>query len=159
QSGVEASYDKYLRGEAGLAQLRVDSLGRPRSAIKTVKSAQAGNAIRLTIDISLQRAAERALQYGIKLARADGRWAANGGAIVAMDPRNGDILAMASAPTYKPSVYVGRIDPEKLKPLVDNEAAAKANYPGLNRAIQGTYPSGSTFKPVTALAAMQEHLI
>jgi penicillin-binding protein 2 len=159
QSGVEASYDKYLRGDPGLAQLRVDSLGRPRSAIETVKSAQAGNAIRLTIDISLQRAAERALQYGIRLAHADGRWAANGGAIVAMDPRNGGILAMASAPTFKPSVYVGRLDPEKLKPLLDQQAAEKANFPGLNRAIQGTYPAGSTFKPVTALAAMQEHLI
>jgi penicillin-binding protein 2 len=159
QAGVEAAYDTYLRGAPGLDQLHVDSLGRPQSAIVPVKTPQPGNAIRLTIDISLQRAAERALQYGIHLARVDGHWAANGGAIVAMDPRNGDILAMASAPTYKPSVYVGRIDLEKLKPLVNNEAAAKANYPGLDRAIQGTYPAGSTFKPVTALAAMQEHVI
>jgi penicillin-binding protein 2 len=159
QAGVEAGYDKYLRGTPGVDQLTVDARGRLKGRVTEVKTPLPGNAIRLTIDISLQREAERALQYGIKLARADGRWAANGGAIVAMDPRNGAVLAMASAPTYKPSVWVGRLDPDKLKPLLDDEAAAKANHPGLNRATQGTYPGGSTFKPVTALAAMQEHLI
>jgi penicillin-binding protein 2 len=159
QAGVEATYDKYLRGTAGEAELHFDSLGRVHGSPQVTQLPRSGNTIRLTIDISLQRAAERALQYGIKLARADGRWAANGGAIVAMDPRNGDILAMASYPTYKPSVYVGRIDPTKLAPLIDPKAAEKANFPALNRAIQGTYPAGSTFKPVTALAAMQEHVI
>ena len=66
---------------------------------------------------------------------------------------------MASTPTYKPSVYVGRVDPKKIEPLVDDAAAKKANYPGLNRATSGEYPPGSTWKPVTALAAMQEHLL
>jgi penicillin-binding protein 2 len=159
QAGVESTYDKYLRGTPGVDDLRVDALGRIKGNVVHVEAPLPGNAIRLTIDIGLQRAAERALQYGIKLARQDGHWAADGGALVAMDPRNGAVLAMASAPTYKPSVYVGRLDPEKVKPLLDNQAAAKANYPGLNRAIQGAYPAGSTFKPVTALAAMQEHLI
>ncbi len=71
---------------------------------------------------------------------------------------DGAVLAMASAPTYKPSVYVGRIDPKKLEPLLDEEAARRANYPGLNRATAGLYPPGSTWKPVTALAGMQEHV-
>jgi penicillin-binding protein 2 len=106
----------------------------------------------------LQRAAEDALQYGIGLAHDNKHWAANGGAIVALDPRDGAVLAMASAPTYKPSVYVGRVDPKKLEPLLDEEVARRANYPGLNRAVAGLYPPGSTWKPVTALAGMQEHV-
>ena len=78
---------------------------------------------------------------------------------MALDPNDGSVLAMASYPTYQPSVYVGRPDEAKLAPLLDSKAAAKANYPGLNRAIDASYPPGSTFKPVTALAAMQEHLM
>ncbi len=61
-----------------------------------------GAPVQLTVDISLQRAAERALRYGIRLAHADGHWLANGGAVVAMNPSNGEILAMASNPTFKP---------------------------------------------------------
>jgi penicillin-binding protein 2 len=159
QAGVEAMADKFLRGGTGLAQIRVDSAGRPRSALELRRSAQPGNAVQLTIDVGLQRAAERAIRDGIALAHKNGQWAANGGAIVALDPRDGAVLAMASSPTYMPSVWVGRVDPKKIAPLVDNSAAAKANYPGLNRAIAGQYPPGSTFKPVTALAAMQEHLL
>ena len=78
---------------------------------------------------------------------------------MALDPRDGAVLAMASTPTYKPSVYVGRVDPKKIEPLVNDEAAKKANYPGINRATSGEYPPGSIWKPVTALAAMQEHLL
>ena len=92
-------------------------------------------------------------------ARANGSYNADGGALVALDPQDGAVLAMASTPTYKPSVYVGRVDPKKIKPLVDADAAQKANYPGINRATSGVYPPGSTWKPVTALAAMQEHLL
>ena len=159
QAGIEAAYDGYLRGAPGLAHLRVDSLGRPRSARTPVREETPGHAIRLTIDVKLQRAAEQALRYGIRQAWVNDAWEANGGAIVAMDPRDGAILAMASNPTYKPSVYVGKTDPEKLAPLTDLEAAERANTPGLNRAIMGEYPPGSTFKPVTALAAMGEGLI
>ena len=119
-----------------------------------VKS-EPGNTIRLTIDIKLQRAAERALTYGIELARADKHWHADGGAIVALDPRDGAVLALASNPTFMPNLYSGRPSRQKLAPLLDPKAAAAENYPGLNRAIQGVYPPGSTFKPVTALAAMQ----
>ena len=159
QTGVEAAYDRFLRGQAGSAQLRVDSLGRPRSDFLPRVQAQPGYAIRLTIDAGLQQAAERAIVYGIGQAWANEAWEADAGAIVALDPRDGQVLALASHPTFKPSVYVGRIDPRKIAPLVDPEAAEEANYPALNRTIAGSYPPGSTFKPVTALAAMQEHLI
>ena len=79
--------------------------------------------------------------------------------MVALDPVDGAVLAMASSPTYKPSVYVGRVDPKKIEPLVSEPAARGRTTPGLNRAIAGLYPPGSTFKPVVALAAMQEHLL
>jgi penicillin-binding protein 2 len=159
KAGIEAAYDTYLRGKDGLAQIRVDSLGNQVSEIELRRERTPGYALRLTLDIRLQRAAETALQHGIDLAHQTDNWAANGGAIVAMDPRDGAILALASAPTFKPSVYVGNVDPEKLAPLVDAEAARRANSPGLNRALAGLYPPGSTWKPVTALAAMQEHVV
>jgi penicillin-binding protein 2 len=158
KAGIEAAYDSELRGRHGLGQIRVDSMGRQVGAYVPTQEARAGFALRLTLDVQLQRAAEQALVYGIGLAHQNDHWAADGGAIVAMDPRDGAILAMASNPTYKPSVYVGRTDPRKLAPLLENEAAQRANYPGLNRAIAALYPPGSTFKPVTALAGMQEHV-
>lgn len=158
KAGIEAAFDTYLRGRPGLAQIRVDSLGRPQSTREVREEARAGYALRLTLDVRLQRAAEEALRYGIQLARRNENWAANGGAIVALDPRDGAVLAMASAPSFKPSVFVGRTDPRKLAPLLDEEAARRANYPGLNRATAGLYPPGSTWKPVTALAGMEEHV-
>ena len=160
QSGIERTYDTYLRGKDGSAQLTVDSRGRPKTAAVPVQSSTPGETLRLTVDINLQRAAERALKYGISLAHtgAEGQYA-DGGALVALDPRNGDVLAMASNPTYKPSLFAGRKDIKKLAPLLNQTVAKQDNYPALNRAIQVGYPPGSTFKPVTALAAMQEHLL
>ena len=159
QGGVESAYDRFLRGVPGQAQLRVDSLGRPQSGLVPTEQAQPGNQLRLTLDFRLQQAAEAALRYGIKTAIANKSWYADGGAIVALDPRNGEILALASNPTFRPNVYVGRKDPEKLAPLLNPGVAEADNFPGLNRALAGTYPPGSTFKPVTALAAMEEHII
>src|SRR5207247_2625822 len=160
QTGLEATYDSYLRGRAGLAQLRVDSLGRPRSQLVVHRTPVPGESIRLTLDIGLQRAAERALTYGIEKARLNGQWAANGGAIVALDPRDGSILAMASNPTYEPKLYTGRVSTRRLANAgLMPSTAEQHNFPSLNRAISGLYPSGSTFKPVTALAALETHVI
>ena len=159
KTGVEAAFDTYLRGKPGLAQLRVDSLGRPQSGPEERRPAQPGFDVRLTLDVGLQRAAERALKEGIAAARANEQWNANGGAVIAMDPRDGAILAMASNPTYKPSVYVGRVDPKKLEPLTNEKVAKERNYPGINRATAAAYPPGSTFKPLTALAAISDQLL
>jgi len=159
KAGVEAKLDEYLRGEASLAQVRVDSLGRPQGPPELRREATPGYAVRLTLDMALQRAAERALQYGIQTAIENESYYANGGALVALDPRDGAVLAMASTPTFKPSVYVGRVDPKKIQPLLNDKAAKRANYPGINRVSNGAYPPGSTWKPVAALAAMQEHLL
>jgi penicillin-binding protein 2 len=129
------------------------------SALELRREARPGASVRLTIDIQLQRAAERALRYGIATARENESYHANGGALVALDPSDGAVLAMASTPTYKPSVYVGRVDPKKIEPLVNDAAAKQNNYPGINRVTTGVYPPGSTWKPVVALAAMQEHML
>jgi penicillin-binding protein 2 len=161
--GVEAAFDGYLRGEPGVAHLRVDSLGTPRSQLTPAKNPRPGAAVRLTLDVKLQRAAEDALAYGIQLARNKkcyGCWAANGGAIVALDPHDGSVLALASAPTFNPGVYSGHVTTSALAGQGLTPATAEtANYPAINRALVGGYPPGSTFKPVTAIAAMQEHLV
>ena len=159
KTGVESRDDEYLRGDAGQAEIRVDSMGRPQGPLQLRREARPGKAVRLTIDVGLQRAAEQALRYGISTARANESYYADGGAIVALDPNDGAVLAMASSPTYKPSVYVGRVDPKKIEPLVNDKVAKEKNYPGINRATSGVYPPGSTWKPVTALAAMQEHML
>jgi len=117
-----------------------------------------GYAVRLTLDAKLQQAAQQAIVSGINLAQADHQWYAKAGAIVALDPRDGAIRALASYPTFDPKAFTshkkGALD------FLTNADVAKADdYPALDRAIAGAYPPGSTFKPVTALAAMQEHIL
>jgi penicillin-binding protein 2 len=155
QTGLEAVYDTYLRGVRGEGRVLVDALGRITSEREFSQLPEAGDNIRLTIDVDLQRAAEEALAYGIRLAHDQDEWAANGGAVVAMQVDTGEILALASNPTFDPNIYVGRVEEKDLKRL----AAKEANYPTMNRAIAGAFPPGSTFKPFVALAALQEGLL
>ena len=159
QAGVESAYDRYLRGTDGSAEVTVDALGQPTGPPQTAVLPEPGNTLRLTIDVGLQRAAEDALRYGIAIAHTSqyGTYA-DGGAIVALDPRTGAVLAMASNPTYKPSVYIAPTA-AKLAPLLDPKVASRLNFPGFNRAIAVGYPPGSIFKPVTALAAMEENIL
>jgi penicillin-binding protein 2 len=154
QTGIEAAYDGYLRGAPGVGRVFVDALGRVTSERQFSQLPEAGDTVRLTIDSRLQRAAENAIAYGIRLAHDDGEWAADGGALVAMNVRTGEILALASNPTYDPTVWVDR-DPKRIEGL----GRPGANHPTLNRAISGLYPPGSTFKPFTALAALQEGML
>ena len=158
QAGIESSFDKELRGQPGLEQLRVDLLGRPISPIEMRTPVTPGYAVRLTLDAKLQQAAQQAIVDGINLAQRDHQWYAKAGAIVALDPRDGAIRALASYPTFDPEAFTshkkGALD------FLTNSNVAKADdYPALDRAIAGAYPPGSTFKPVTALAAMQEHIL
>ena len=155
QSGVEGAYDTYLRGQPGLGRVYVDALGRVKSAREYEQLPEAGDNVRLTIDADLQRTAEEALDYGIRIAHEDGRWAADGGALVAMDPNTGEILALASNPSFDPRIYTGRVQQKDLNQL----AKPSANHPTLDRAVAGVYPPGSTFKPVTALAALESGLV
>jgi penicillin-binding protein 2 len=156
EAGVEGSYDSYLRGRAGLAQLRVDSLGRPRSPLVAKRPPAPGDSIKLTIDAKLQSVAQQAILFGIDRAFANKHWQADGGAIVALDPRDGAIRAMASYPTYNPNIYGGHVTTKRLAAQgLTPSTAEQRNYPSLDRATDGVYPAGSTFKPVTALAAME----
>ena len=155
QAGVEAAYDLYLRGQPGVGRVSVDALGRVKSAREYQQLPEAGDNVRLTIDADLQRVAEEAIAYGIRIAHEDGRWAAAGGALVAMDPDTGEILALASNPTFDPRIFTGRVEQKDLNRLKD----PSRNVPTLNRAVAGLYPPGSTFKPVTALAALEEGMV
>ena len=160
EAGIEGSYDSYLRGHAGLAQLRVDSLGRPRSQLVTKRQPAPGDSIKLTIDSKLQSVAQQAILYGIGRAFANKHWLADGGAIVALDPRDGAIRAMASYPSYNPNIYGGHVTTKRLAGQgLTPSTAEQRNYPSLDRAADGVYPAGSTFKPVTALAALETHIL
>ncbi len=151
QSGLEHTYDRYLRGVDGYAAVEVDAAGI-RHGIGRGEPARPGNDVRLSVDLGLQRATERALREGIGMARAsrDGRNAAAGAAI-AIDPRSGEILSMASYPTYNPDLFVRSDNDAEVKRVLTDRRT-----PLSNRAIAGLYPPGSTFKVVTGLAAMQE---
>ena len=122
QAGVESSFDKELRGQPGLSQLRVDSLGRPTSPIEQRTPATPGYAVRLTLDAKLQRAAQQAIVSGINLAQADHQWYAKAGAIVALDPQDGAIRALASYPTFDPKVFTSH-KKRALAPLLDPNVA------------------------------------
>lgn len=140
QDGVEYQYDRVLRGRAGLQRIQVDSLGRPtpNGQLSVVEPAPGDN-LRLTIDSGLQEAGDAAL-------------AAQGlaGAYVAMDVRSGQILAMGSNPTFDPTVFTRPLTQAQVDELVRDPVLA----PLTNRAIAGLYPTGSTFKPITSVAAL-----
>lgn len=140
QAGLEQAYETVLRGQPGLRQVEVDVLGRETRVIATRPSTP-GMDLVLTIDLQLQQLAEQLL---------DG----HRGAIVAIDPRNGQILALASRPAFDPNAFVPR-------PTVATWRALSSDprYPLHNRATQGQYPPGSVFKIVTALAALAEGVV
>jgi len=142
-TGVERLYDATLCGRAGVKLVLVNSLNyRQREDIETPN--EPGGDIYLTIDLALQRAAEKALAE----AQANVR-----GAVVVLDVRNGDILAMASAPAFDPNSYVAGLTQSEVDALNDPKFT-----PQINRAIDGAYPPGSTFKIITALACLEKGL-
>ncbi len=133
--GVEQSYEAELHGTTGFEEVETSAGGRAVRRLRS-KPATPGSTIHLSIDIKLQGLIERL--YG------DRR-----GAMVVIDPRNGEVLAFVSKPTFDPNLFVDGIDSENWKEL--NESPDK---PLLNRALRGTYPPGSTYKPFMALAAL-----
>jgi len=151
KSGIELAYDRYLRGRDGARVLQVDALGNfSRELVRQRRNPSPGRTVKLTLDLGLQRAGQDALQRGILAAEANGH-PARAGAFVAMNPASGEILAMGSAPSFDPTIFTKPISQKHFAEL--NSQASGA--PLFNRAMQGTYPTGSTFKPFTALAAMQ----
>jgi penicillin-binding protein 2 len=153
QAGIEKAYDRYLRGQDGQIQETVDPAGAPVGQAFLTQSPIAGDNLRLTIDARLQKTAQYAVGQGIAIAHANGE-PADFGAVVAMNPDNGAIYAMASSPTYSPTVHV---PPYKGSKHVFS--AKNPGHPAYDSAFQGTYPAGSTFKPITATAAYQSGVL
>ncbi len=153
QSGIEAQYESYLRGKTGVRELLVDAQGDPVGT-KHVEPSSAGDDVVTNIDLGLQQAAESDLSAQIASLDAQGK-PANSGAVVALDPQTGAVLAMASEPTYDPAWWVGGMSTQHYSEL--NNSAS--NYPLLNRVIQGLYTPGSTFKLASSTAALNDGLI
>ena len=137
--GVESSYEKMLHGTTGVEQMETSAGGHAVRRLSTHPAAQ-GESVELSIDINLQKLVED--MFG------DRR-----GALVAIDPRNGEVLAFVSKPTYDPNLFVDGIDQESWDELNDS-----LDKPLLNRALRGTYPPGSTYKPFMGLAALEKNL-
>jgi len=150
QRGVERYFDRYLRGTNGSLQRQVNAFGDPVGPIVRSQAAKPGDNIRLTIDYGIQSASEAALREAIAYAKTHGHPAAEGGAIIAMDPRTGAIRAMASNPGFDPAILAGSDGQKYWNTL----ASDTKRSPLLDRAMTGLYPAGSTFKPVTAIAAI-----
>ncbi|GAB4245164.1 MAG: penicillin-binding protein 2 [Thermoleophilia bacterium] len=154
KDGVEATYDSSLRGKDGSRTVEVDAMGRPKRVRDQVDPLP-GNNLVLTIDSDIQDAAERAVREGVERARNSGFKNAAAGAVVALDPRNGEILALTSYPDYDLSKWVGGMKTEDYAALT----APEAHNPLFNRAIKGLYPAASTFKPFVAATALKTDLI
>ncbi len=140
KTGIERRWQKSLNGGRGGEQVEVDAAGR-RIKVISEKLPVSGADVCLTLNRELQTLAEKAL---------DGKH----GAVVAMDPRNGQILALASSPSYDPNLFITGFDEDTWKNMVSS-----SDYPLHNRAITGQYPPGSIFKIVVALAGLQEGVI
>jgi penicillin-binding protein 2 len=158
KSGVELSYEQYLQGKKGQIQYLVDSSGRNLGPIpELTRAAKPGDDVYLTIDSEIQRLAAQSLDKGMKAARTFGL-PANAGAVVVMDPKTGAVVAMASNPTFDPNWFATGNNREIAKVFARPQPndPCPTGCPAFNRAIQATYPPGSTFKPFVALSALKE---
>jgi penicillin-binding protein 2 len=155
RAGVEKEYDAWLRGMPGYQQVAVDSMGRVIGDEAEV-SAQPGDTLVTSIDARVQSAVEQQLAATIQTARqtydpvTHKNYVADSGAAVVMEAKTGRIVAMASQPTYDPSVWVGGISKKQLARLYSE----KAGTPLLGRATQGQFAPGSTWKPFMAVGAL-----
>src|SRR6202011_1776306 len=138
-SGAERQYNNMLMGQNGSRRALVNSHGREVGQLDT-KDAEPGKQLKLTLDIDLQIAAEQAIE-------------GKNGAIVAMDPRTGEILAMVSRPTFDPNTFDVRVSRDDWNKLVTDP-----DKPLLNRAIQAQLAPGSTFKIIMSVAGWQENV-
>jgi penicillin-binding protein 2 len=145
QSGVENTYDNVLRGVNGLTRVQVDASGRPTGGVLNQTQPKAGDSLLLTIDDRVQEAGEAALHSF-----------STPGAFVAMNVRNGEVLGLGSSPTFDPSVFTKPVIPQS---TYDQLQSDTTGAPLSNRATQGLYPTGSTFKPITAVAALESGVL
>jgi penicillin-binding protein 2 len=155
QEGLEYYYDRYLRGQSGVERVEVNSEGYPVPSGLSPIAPQAGRTLQLTLDLPLQQESEKALLEGIDNARAGGK-PATAGAFVALNPLNGEVLAIGSTPSYDPNTFAKPLTEAEYKQL---EGGGSAPSRLLDRAANGEYPTGSTFKPITAMAALENGVI
>jgi len=148
RDGLEATYERYLRGRKGEKIVEIDATGREQRQIGETRAAVSGHSLRLTIDAEFQAAVEEALAAGLR------DTGARSGAVVALDPRNGDVRALVSLPNYDNNMLSTGARPEEFAALLSDP-----DLPLLNRAIAGQYAPGSSFKLITASGALQEGLI
>lgn len=179
KSGTELYYEELLRGDVGWEKYNVDALGRivPEGARvdsmgqfvdengepievdpsaerpDEVEPSEPGKNLKLTIDVDLQQVAEAELEAALERTQAAG-YSGSGGAVVAMDPRNGEVLALASRPDFEPELFVGGITGAREIRTFEYLNSEYANNPFTNRAIEGGFPAASTFKVFTGLAGL-----
>jgi penicillin-binding protein 2 len=139
KAGIEAEYDRFLRGQNGAARFEVDALGKLTKTLKREQPVQ-GKQLRLSLDLGVQRVAQQALAGGT-----------GKGAFAVMNVQNGEVLALGSQPSFDPNVFTKPITKKQLAALSSKDLGE----PLLNRATQAGYPTGSTFKLVTAVAALE----
>lgn len=148
QSGLEAVYETALRGQNGEEQVEVDVHGKVKKNIARREPVN-GQDLTLTIDLDLQKKLADSLAQAIITSHGSG-----GGVAVALDPRNGEVLALVSLPDFDNNFFSAGIEAEAYQRYL-----ADQRHPLFNRAVSGTYPPGSTFKPIVALAALSEGII
>ncbi|MFI6701135.1 penicillin-binding protein 2 [Streptomyces sp. NPDC050509] len=155
RSGLERTYDKQLRGKAGVTRYEVDNLGRVIGEAKSDQAEPGANVV-TSIDARVQAVAEYELNEAMKAARKEmdrntnENYKADSGAVVVMEAKTGRVVAMASQPTYDPNSWVGGISAKDYARLTGK----KSNFPLLNRAIQGQAAPGSIFKVISSTAAV-----
>jgi penicillin-binding protein 2 len=143
KAGIEAEYDRFLRGRNGAARVQVDAYGNLTDHLAARRPEQ-GKQLRLSLDLDVQRVGQAALAGGTGL-----------GAFAVMDVKNGEVLALGSRPSFDPNLFAKVVRPSDYKRLTADETGA----PLQNRAVAGGYPTGSTFKLITAVAALQGGVI
>jgi penicillin-binding protein 2 len=136
RGGLELSYDNYLKGDDGGMQTEVDSMGRELRVLG-IREPEKGRDITVTVDLDLER-------------YVDSLFEGHSGAVIVMDSSSGGILALASKPDFDPNIFVSSSEPSLIRKLLK-----RTDYPFVNRSISGAYPPGSTFKIVTASAALE----
>jgi penicillin-binding protein 2 len=151
KDGIEETYDRYLRGKPGFTRYVINAMGeRDERKPMRRKEPKPGQRLRLTLDLALQEAADKAMERGIAAANANGN-PAKAGAYVAIDPRNGEVLALGSYPSFDANLFAKPLSQKRYDELNSEENGS----PLFNRAIAAAYPTGSTFKLITALAALE----
>ena len=143
QSGVEAEYDSFLRGKDGYQRVQVNALNQPTGDLGSVKPVT-GHNLKLSLNAQLQRVGEQALAQSMSANNSPG------GSFVAMNPDTGAVYAMGSLPSFDPSIFTGNLSQAKYDQLTNPNGGDAL----LNRATQSAGPTGSTFKPITSVAAL-----